>query len=434
MYLKAFNKTTNRYRKHTQKSEISQIFFLLSFFAVFVTPSIVRAQDISVPAEAVSSELRLIIADIKVENEQLGYSVARLSQYNNEILDLAKKYPDKKNNSDYANRVRGEVRKALQEIKELNPHLGYQGRQAIDTFKTIASRPDILGQQSNSSFPQQEVKAEKNDWDWGKGIYTFSKDILPLYLAPVFIASLFFPWVQKQIIKFVKQFSVFEFPGVKLSLNEETSPQIKDKAKKAYEELYEQAKEEYDKQVRMQKIVSKHSKTTDRVISYLRTFRKFPPDIRSTIHIKDIVIDLFYYQLLDYYPAQAKESKGRSKSIRYGIVGKAWRSGDRIGDGEVTTDRIKLVEQWGMTKDEAEKASAGRKSFVSVPLINRAGEVVGIYYMDAKATDAFWNNHLERDRLLNYISEICEETELLKSLIELDNQLSKIAPSIGVSS
>jgi hypothetical protein len=52
---------------------------------------------------------------------------------------------------------------------------------------------------------------------------------------------------------------------------------------------------------------------------------KQPERFRCTIHISDVAMQGYLYQLLDYFPAGS--GAGRAFSQRYGIIGKVWRSG-----------------------------------------------------------------------------------------------------------
>ena len=47
-------------------------------------------------------------------------------------------------------------------------------------------------------------------------------------------------------------------------------------------------------------------------------------DFRSTIYVPDVLFQDTLYQLLDYYPEGG--GRGRRKSLRFGIIGLAWRS------------------------------------------------------------------------------------------------------------
>lgn len=64
-----------------------------------------------------------------------------------------------------------------------------------------------------------------------------------------------------------------------------------------------------------------------RTMEAIRTksgIRSWPDGFRATIHVADVVYGETLFQLLDYFPQG--EGKGRRKSIRFGIIGLAFRS------------------------------------------------------------------------------------------------------------
>jgi hypothetical protein len=97
-----------------------------------------------------------------------------------------------------------------------------------------------------------------------------------------------------------------------------------------------------------------------------------PDDFRLTAYVPDLVFSDRLYQLVEYYKKdgrRASEDKsGRVFSIRYGIIGRVWRSGVAEVEGELISkeDRVQLGEnpdvrtvekfiarRWGLTLDEA---------------------------------------------------------------------------------
>jgi hypothetical protein len=125
---------------------------------------------------------------------------------------------------------------------------------------------------------------------------------------------------------------------------------------------------------------------------------------RSTIHIEDVFQPETLYQLVEYaYVREAPGSpktRGRRNSIRFGIIGRAWRLGRSEYDPTVTTDIDELVRVWGMTRDEAIRAGRGRRSFAVILLRDATGGFCGLIFIDAEAADLFGPttvDKLERD-------------------------------------
>lgn len=112
------------------------------------------------------------------------------------------------------------------------------------------------------------------------------------------------------------------------------------------------------------------------------------PHFRATIYILDGVYVETTYQLVEYLhrpdsqtrPTERPITRGRRLSIRFGIVGRAWRLGVSDYDPDVSTDPSDLIRNWGMTHEEASTAGRGRKSF-AVFLVRDAEQhpLAGVY-------------------------------------------------------
>jgi hypothetical protein len=134
--------------------------------------------------------------------------------------------------------------------------------------------------------------------------------------------------------------------------------------------------------------------------------RHWPGDFRATLHIWDIVIGEWTYQLLDYSPQGG--GSGRRFSARRGILGRTLRLGRSLGMGDALkrlpgaagseigdTDETRLVEEWGMFRKEASAwRQDKRHSFLCVIVRAPAekannGIPLGVLYIDSKVKDAF---------------------------------------------
>lgn len=112
---------------------------------------------------------------------------------------------------------------------------------------------------------------------------------------------------------------------------------------------------------------------------------------RCTIYVPDLVFEEGIVQLTDYYP-EFKKGAGRVIGKRFGHVGRAFRAGESRTDSDVTTIESKLVDEFGMTPDEAKPRSDGeaRQSFSCVMLCAPSSNIpVGGVYIDAGPRDAF---------------------------------------------
>jgi hypothetical protein len=143
----------------------------------------------------------------------------------------------------------------------------------------------------------------------------------------------------------------------------------------------------------------------DREVSRLNVWDKFNQIIeevvrplakvgfRSTIHIEDVFQPETLYQLVEYvYVSEAPgppKTRGRRNSIRFGIIGRAWRLGRSEYDPTVTTEVDELVRVWGMTREEAVRAGWGRRSFAVILLRDATGGYSGAIFIDAEEAGLF---------------------------------------------
>lgn len=132
----------------------------------------------------------------------------------------------------------------------------------------------------------------------------------------------------------------------------------------------------------------------------LRDGEREAEKFRATVHVEDALVRNALYQLVDYWPSG--KGAGRRFSVRFGILGRAWRLGYSLyaSDVPVSEDRggrqrmkdvdgeKALIEQWGMTRAQARTAATGQRSFVCI-VLHDEGQRVGILYMDAQPARAF---------------------------------------------
>jgi hypothetical protein len=120
---------------------------------------------------------------------------------------------------------------------------------------------------------------------------------------------------------------------------------------------------------------------------------------RATIHIEDQLQSETLYQLVEYQyviePAGPGKTRGRRHSIRFGIIGRAWRLSRSDYQGAVTTDVDDLIKTWGMTHAEAVLAGHGRRSFAVILLRDASGGYSGLIFIDAVPQGLFGTHRIE---------------------------------------
>lgn len=155
------------------------------------------------------------------------------------------------------------------------------------------------------------------------------------------------------------------------------------------------------------------------------------PNFRSTIYVKDLLFSGALVQLLDYYPA-SPGNRGRTFSVRFGIIGRAWRLQESLIASSVPTTPGELISEWGMTHDQAFVQGLGRKSFACILLKDDGGENVGLVYFDASEEAVFGESNAERDNFTNTVIEAAQTSKLTSSLISLVTDLHAISPQIKI--
>ena len=171
-----------------------------------------------------------------------------------------------------------------------------------------------------------------------------------------------------------------------------------------------------------------------------------PPDFRLTIYIPDLVFSDRLYQFTQYYDREGRPISngvvGRTFSIRYGIIGRVWRSGVAEIEGELISksEAVQMSEsptdaemerfiarRWGLTLSEAIHV----KSYNSYGAIRleRADKQIGLLYFDSKLKNAFCEPGHWKE-LEQTISNALNEMPLLTKLVEMTNELGPLSGRI----
>lgn len=173
-----------------------------------------------------------------------------------------------------------------------------------------------------------------------------------------------------------------------------------------------------------------------------RTFEgPVPDDLRCTLYVPDPLFgERVLYQLVDYYPKGG--GRGRRLSWRFGAVGRAWRlEVDDVWRG-VRTDVDDLVNEWGMSRAEADTAGRGRTAFGCVLLHRQvgptgvsSGELVALLYMDSQKHGAFG---LEREDPVwqaraAAIRQLSEQLGFAERVYSILHEVREVTPELALS-
>jgi transcriptional regulator with GAF, ATPase, and Fis domain len=137
--------------------------------------------------------------------------------------------------------------------------------------------------------------------------------------------------------------------------------------------------------------------------------------------VEDALVKNALYQLADYWPAG--KGAGRRFSVRFGILGRAWRLGRSLYEDDVPIDEDKLIEQWGMTRAQARSAASGKRSFVCV-MLSHGGQNVGVLFMDAMPANAFQSDILDR------FHADASMTQLAAAVGQVRQRIGRLGPGI----
>lgn len=165
-----------------------------------------------------------------------------------------------------------------------------------------------------------------------------------------------------------------------------------------------------------------------------------PPNFRCTIHVEDFLLKNRLYQLLDYYPSGVNTA-GRVHSIRYGVIGKAYRSGLPQIKGDLLESKnrndrseseiLKIIAlEWGLTIKEARNVMK-YPSYCAVPL-RHEGRSIGVFYMDSTTARAFGSKD-DDPTLIKAIQNAAESTGLAKYVAEILSELRSASAKLEIS-
>jgi hypothetical protein len=165
-----------------------------------------------------------------------------------------------------------------------------------------------------------------------------------------------------------------------------------------------------------------------------------PSDFRFTLYLPDFIFSDRLYQFTEYYDREGLQSSesvaGRTFSVRYGIIGRVWRSGVAEIEGEVISSEDQalirsdrkhgpiekfIARRWGLTLEEALHIKK-YNSYGAVRL-DFAENKLGVVFFYSKESNAF-GDQLVRERKLRAIQGVLEEAPLVQKLLEISHEVA----------
>jgi hypothetical protein len=225
-----------------------------------------------------------------------------------------------------------------------------------------------------------------------------------------------------RIEQLLKPFGSVKFFGQELVLRH--SEQVSRGAEEAFTGYRRETKAKYEELVAKYKVAELHQRLDKEYLLPAIGDSVKSEDYRSTIHVRNFLFADTYLQLVPYLPAGGRPA-GRSWSIRYGIVGRTWRHEESTGEGDLQTSTQDLIDGWGMTKEEADKARASKPALLAVVLKDSGGKPVGIYYADSQTKNAFGENQDQWLAVARKIEDGARKIDLTLALSNIANELPK---------
>lgn len=235
------------------------------------------------------------------------------------------------------------------------------------------------------------------------------------------------PGAPARLSAIVRPIRTFKWAGFEVVLTEETSKELTGTAEEAFGRYRDQTKKEYNRLAKAYKIREKLQAVLQNAMAPERGPLSGVPHLRATIYVPDALFDETLYQLLDYYPKG--DHRGRTKSSRFGIIGKVWRSEQSEVEGNVPRDPQRLIREWGMTSEEALAAGQGRPSFACVLLRGDDDTAVGMVYLDSTDDTAFGKAEHTRT-IIDSVVDASRAHHLTASLAKLTHDLAQRSPRL----
>lgn len=173
-----------------------------------------------------------------------------------------------------------------------------------------------------------------------------------------------------------------------------------------------------------------------------------PSDYKMTLYIPDLVFDDRIYQFTEYYDAKGSvvsdRRAGRAYSIRYGIIGRVWRSGVAEIEGQLLSkpERDLLVSdpsqgpvdkfiarRWGLTLAEA--VSVREYNSYGAIRLDFAEAKVGEIFFYSKDISAFGDEQ-SQPVILKKIEEVLDRSELKSQLFKMSQHVAPWSGKIRV--
>lgn len=218
--------------------------------------------------------------------------------------------------------------------------------------------------------------------------------------------------------------------GVEIEINSETVQLVQRELHGTFDELVKGAGEEYE---RLSEVLDVPELLKHAIARNLQQgHQPAIPNLRGTVHVRDVIFPEYLYQLVDYYPSGG--GSDRRFSQRYGIIGRSWRmkksdgKGNAFQGGGGSIDA--LVENWGMTQEEAQGQVNARPACLSV-LLRHKSVAIGVLFIDSTDENAFGDDASAR-AMANKLETAPGVADLAEAVFMVLKPLKTAAPSLHI--
>jgi hypothetical protein len=226
--------------------------------------------------------------------------------------------------------------------------------------------------------------------------------------------------------------------GVEMEINPEAVDAVRAELRQSVKELAEKAKDEYERMAKLMRIGEHLERVIMQSLPRILENNKIieiPSDVRGTVHVQDIVFNEYLYQLTDYFPTRT--GSGRRFPQRYGIIGRSWRLGTSLGEGNAFAagkgEEKTLIEEWGMTREDVHARGKNQPAYLSVVLASTVDDDFpnGILYVDSNQVGAFGTDEVAT-KIAVQLETTPEVVALRKALERALAPLRLAAPNLDV--
>jgi hypothetical protein len=196
----------------------------------------------------------------------------------------------------------------------------------------------------------------------------------------------------RQMLKqFLDRVSKFKGGSFEVELTAKKSSQVKQTLGDTMREFRKPIKQEFDRQAKVARIRKGVQRVHQEVLASALTSPG--KTLQATIYVADVLFDGLLYRLIDYFPKGG--GGGTVYSIRFGIIGKAWRLEKSLAEF-VEPDEKKLIDEWGMTIADTVQSGRSAKTFVCVILRDSQALPVGVLFVQSDGENAFVGDVVEK--------------------------------------